>query len=693
MNFNENKNSKFDDNKKNEEPVYVMTVELEKGKSENIKIYSNSKPEELAYEFCKKNNLDFSSLSYLTNEILNLVKNIPNIENDKLENNLENEPIEEVDEEYYTQSVEKSNNIKKKINTSILNEIIDNDNQKDIHIIDLNNNSKLGDGKIDFNVNKDNNNFEDDINSFENFINKDEENGGSFNLDIELEKSVNNNNKNNYIENNNNSNNNNIDKNNKSNDIDHQNNNNNHIHSNSNSNIFEKSKKAFSPIIDKKRDMSTKGRMRRDKDNNFYLDFYQSRKKITSYENFFNNFQKKLLNHSNSNLNKNLIKKKIKSKKNKEQKLINIKRIKENNDIYNERTLLNSWNNNKNISQILFENLSNSKRKNVIEKNKTNSKNQNENINISKNKNDFENYLNNCDVLDEVYQNKINDETAFFVKGTSPNLIQRNNQKNSNTNNKMIINPTPNLKKSFSIEKYHKKSISSTKSRSERKNKNSLYKKRNSNFNLDKRLKNNFSFSPTNTYGFNKGINNNNNLKNNNNNNINNYNNINNNKNNISFKGFYFNFNKINKTFHKKRNSYTHAMLNRENCYLRDYYNKQQKVKIINNNLDINHTKYLDSYNNKGISDKKFEEIFNKENIFKKIFLLLDTKNKGFIDIKNEETKKIPIQIIIIISPIFNNLNNKDTISLNEFINKGIKLFDNLSFKNKKIIFDYTNKL
>ena len=164
MNFNESKNSlKFDDNKKNEEPVYVMTVELEKGKSENIKIYSNSKPEELAYEFCKKNNLDFSSLSYLTNEILNLVKNIPNIENEKLENNLENDPIEEVDEEYYTQSVEKSNNIKKKINTSILNDIIDNDNQKDIHIIDLNNNSKLGDGKIDFKLNKDNINYEDDI--------------------------------------------------------------------------------------------------------------------------------------------------------------------------------------------------------------------------------------------------------------------------------------------------------------------------------------------------------------------------------------------------------------------------------------------------------------------------------------------------------------------------------------------------
>ena len=119
MNYNENKNFSQENSKtklfpqeikKIEEPIYVMTVELEKGKSENIKIFSNSKPEELAYEFCKRNNLDFSSLSYLTNEIVNLVKDFPNIDSNNnnkfLENNLENEPIEEVDEEYYTQSVE-----------------------------------------------------------------------------------------------------------------------------------------------------------------------------------------------------------------------------------------------------------------------------------------------------------------------------------------------------------------------------------------------------------------------------------------------------------------------------------------------------------------------------------------------------------------------------------------------------------
>ena len=152
MNYNENKNFSQENSKtklfpqeikKIEEPIYVMTVELEKGKSENIKIFSNSKPEELAYEFCKRNNLDFSSLSYLTNEIVNLVKDFPNIDSNNnnkfLENNLENEPIEEVDEEYYTQSVEKSN-VKKKINNSVLNDILEKKKQKEINIIDLNNN-------------------------------------------------------------------------------------------------------------------------------------------------------------------------------------------------------------------------------------------------------------------------------------------------------------------------------------------------------------------------------------------------------------------------------------------------------------------------------------------------------------------------------------------------------------------------
>ena len=98
-NLKEDNDSLNDEKKKEnelEDPIYVMTVELEKGKSESIKIYSNSKPEELAFSFCKKYNLDFSSLSYLSTQIKNLIDNLSN-GNENNENN--NEPIEEVDEE------------------------------------------------------------------------------------------------------------------------------------------------------------------------------------------------------------------------------------------------------------------------------------------------------------------------------------------------------------------------------------------------------------------------------------------------------------------------------------------------------------------------------------------------------------------------------------------------------------------
>lgn len=62
----------------NEEPLYVMTIELEEGNCSEIKIYLDSKPEELAFEFCKENNLDFNSMNYLTNQIKVLVENFQN---------------------------------------------------------------------------------------------------------------------------------------------------------------------------------------------------------------------------------------------------------------------------------------------------------------------------------------------------------------------------------------------------------------------------------------------------------------------------------------------------------------------------------------------------------------------------------------------------------------------------------------
>ena len=64
------------ESKDSKEPVYEMTIESEKGRKEIINIYPNSKPEEIAYNFCKDNNLDFETLELMINQIKKLMKSI-----------------------------------------------------------------------------------------------------------------------------------------------------------------------------------------------------------------------------------------------------------------------------------------------------------------------------------------------------------------------------------------------------------------------------------------------------------------------------------------------------------------------------------------------------------------------------------------------------------------------------------------
>ena len=62
------------DNIKQQEPIFVMTLEIDEGKPKQIQIYADSKPGELAFEFCKENNLDFESLKQLKIQIEKLMK-------------------------------------------------------------------------------------------------------------------------------------------------------------------------------------------------------------------------------------------------------------------------------------------------------------------------------------------------------------------------------------------------------------------------------------------------------------------------------------------------------------------------------------------------------------------------------------------------------------------------------------------
>jgi hypothetical protein len=74
-----NSNENFQDERAifQEEPAetspYVMTIEIDKGISEKLHIYYDSVAEEVAYDFCKKHNLDYSALNYLVEEIKNVL--------------------------------------------------------------------------------------------------------------------------------------------------------------------------------------------------------------------------------------------------------------------------------------------------------------------------------------------------------------------------------------------------------------------------------------------------------------------------------------------------------------------------------------------------------------------------------------------------------------------------------------------
>ena len=139
------------------EPIYEMTIESEKGRKEIINIYSDSKPEEIAYNFCKENNLDFETLELMTNQIKKLMKIITTKKDEKQKNNEENEnklfdcnePILEDSEEQQSVSAEKiiktksfkENNIKKKDKN--LNKNLDDNNINKVDEMNVDNIFKI----------------------------------------------------------------------------------------------------------------------------------------------------------------------------------------------------------------------------------------------------------------------------------------------------------------------------------------------------------------------------------------------------------------------------------------------------------------------------------------------------------------------------------------------------------------------
>ena len=79
-NLGENQDNQANKSKE-EEPIYVMTLELEEGVNTYINIYSYSNPEQLAYEFCQEHNLPEESFDFLKSEIESLMINYFNLKN------------------------------------------------------------------------------------------------------------------------------------------------------------------------------------------------------------------------------------------------------------------------------------------------------------------------------------------------------------------------------------------------------------------------------------------------------------------------------------------------------------------------------------------------------------------------------------------------------------------------------------
>ena len=90
---------------KNNRPFYLMTLETNNGEYKQIKIYQNSDPFEISYNFCKDNNLDFESMKYVKKKIKEIIKKFN-----------EDEHYIIVDEENYEDENEDEDEYKKRIN-------------------------------------------------------------------------------------------------------------------------------------------------------------------------------------------------------------------------------------------------------------------------------------------------------------------------------------------------------------------------------------------------------------------------------------------------------------------------------------------------------------------------------------------------------------------------------------------------
>ena len=83
--------SEEEQNRDQKKALLTLAIELGDKKKQLLNIYLDSKPEQLAYDFCLQNNLDFDSMQNLTEEIKNALSNYKNEPNINLKNQISEE--------------------------------------------------------------------------------------------------------------------------------------------------------------------------------------------------------------------------------------------------------------------------------------------------------------------------------------------------------------------------------------------------------------------------------------------------------------------------------------------------------------------------------------------------------------------------------------------------------------------------
>ena len=110
MNIIYNSENNFSENnkKEEEEPLALLNLEIEKGVIKQIKLFKNSNPEEVSYKFCKENNIDFSLMNHIKNEIESLLQKY--FENVQKETELKEYNISSDNEQNIEQNYNNNNN-------------------------------------------------------------------------------------------------------------------------------------------------------------------------------------------------------------------------------------------------------------------------------------------------------------------------------------------------------------------------------------------------------------------------------------------------------------------------------------------------------------------------------------------------------------------------------------------------------